>query len=67
MAAETVVSVDDGDWIADVTIDAKGSCTDGRRVIMAMGAGEIVDSVALDAGGIGGDGKSPWTIEWILQ
>lgn len=67
VAEETAVFVDDADWIANVTIDAKGGCRDGCCVVMAMRAGEVIDAMALDASGVWRDSDSAWSVEWILQ
>jgi len=48
VTGETVVLVDGGDRIAGVAVAAESGRSDGRAVVVAMGAGEVISAMTDD-------------------
>lgn len=67
VASEAVVVMDSDDGVTGVAVYAKGAGGDGCGVVMAMGAGEVIGTVAADTFGIWSNGNDPWAIGRILQ
>ena len=78
MAVETVIFVDGADSITSVAGDAERHNGNCRAMVMTMawgigweylglGVGKVVGPMALNTGGILGDGDDPWPVGRTLQ